>query len=564
MIKKYLPTILISFFVLLSFGFFNKAYATATLYLTASKTTVTQGSTFTIYPRVNTGGSPTNSYGVTLSFPTNIQPISASTGGSICTLYTQQPSYSASSGSISCGLPSPGYNGSSGGLGSFTFKALSVGSATISITSGSKVLANDGQGTNILGTRGSIAITIIEPPPPPIETPTITSSHGTEDVWTNLDEITFTWNTPPGVTGFSYSLSTDQNVTPGKSSLGGETTKTYKDLKDGLHYFKVIATNGSQWSNPGSFTLRVDRTAPHSLEIVPEPNVDDIDKLPMISFNAVDDTSGIDHYEIKLDDGEYIITQNPYQFDEISSGEHTVTVKAVDLAGNFVEELITITVIEVPPPTITNPQKNSYLPLQEYLQVEGISLPNSIVYIYLNGELIAEVTTDDQGKFSYTHDKLLPPGQYEIYAVTKNEGGIVSGPSDIHKITVDSHAVKIGSFVIPTFMLLIVIFCLFFWLILLILFLYKRYRDYKNRISEDTGEAKNLIDDELDDLERTIRRDIQQVLSKGKQKVSKSLEHELERKVSEEIQDVEDSVERKLSSISKKKKSKKKRSRKKK
>jgi hypothetical protein len=111
--------IIISFLSIFFFsilGTFNNVHAAATLYFTSTASSVYVGNTFTVYPRVNTGGSDTNSYYVSLSFTSNIQPISISKGGSICSLFTQDPSFSGSTASISCGLPSPGFNGSSGVL----------------------------------------------------------------------------------------------------------------------------------------------------------------------------------------------------------------------------------------------------------------------------------------------------------------------------------------------------------------------------------------------------------------------------------------------------------------
>ena len=134
---------------------FNEVHAAASLYMAASSTRVYPGATVTVYPRVNTGGANTNAYNLNIVFSGPITPIGISKGGSICTLYTAEPSYSASTASISCGLPTPGYNGTAGGLGSISFRATAIGTATVTITGSSQVLANDGVGTNILGSTGA-------------------------------------------------------------------------------------------------------------------------------------------------------------------------------------------------------------------------------------------------------------------------------------------------------------------------------------------------------------------------------------------------------------------------
>ncbi|MFW6386801.1 MAG: discoidin domain-containing protein, partial [Bacillota bacterium] len=54
---------------------------------------------------------------------------------------------------------------------------------------------------------------------------------------------------------------------------------------------------------------------------------------PEISFETEDKISGISHYELAVDDGEFTEVESPYKLPELEDGEHTVTVKAVNNAG---------------------------------------------------------------------------------------------------------------------------------------------------------------------------------------------------------------------------------------
>ncbi len=65
-----------------------------------------------------------------------------------------------------------------------------------------------------------------------------------------------------------------------------------------------------------------------------------------VTWTGSDTESGIDHYEVKLDEGAWINVGNnrSYNFTELDDGSHTVHVKAVDKAGNSVKELINFTV----------------------------------------------------------------------------------------------------------------------------------------------------------------------------------------------------------------------------
>lgn len=544
--RKQIIAVVVSLFLFLSLGFLNEVYAAASLYLTASTTTTYPGNTFVIYPRVNTGGAATNAYTVSITFPSSlVQVVSMSKAGSICTIYVSEPSFTASTASINCGLPTPGYNGSSGGLGSITFRAKAKGTATISITGSSKVLANDGVGTNILGSRGSISINITDPPPPPVAAPTVTCSVGSTGEWIGETDITFNWNVPSGAVGFSYTLTQDPNSGAGRTNVGGGTIKSYSNLPDGTYYFKIAATNGSRWSNTTTYTLRIDTVPPKDLVIYSEPSNDSkIYELPLIYFEAADELSGIDHYEIKIDDGDFIVVQSPYQIESITSGKHTITVKAVDNASNSIEESIIIEMAEIPAPIIIKPKNGSYLPLlKEKLIVEGTAEPNSTVYIYLNGMKLAEVSSDDQGYFSYTHDQPLPSGEYELYAISKGETGIESSRSETVKFTVDPYALRIGMFVIPSPCLASLALVILTFLILLLLYLNRRYQEYRKRVKKSLAKVQKALDEEFDELEKDTMSGVETVTQRVSKKAGGELERDLSKEISEAEADIREAVE---------------------
>jgi hypothetical protein len=65
---------------------------------------------------------------------------------------------------------------------------------------------------------------------------------------------------------------------------------------------------------------------------------------PIATFQTTDATSGIDHYEIKVESltdntstGFFTEQQSPYMLPQLTLGKHRVTVRAYDLAGNITE-----------------------------------------------------------------------------------------------------------------------------------------------------------------------------------------------------------------------------------
>src|SRR4051812_2411327 len=96
----------------------------ATLYLSPSSGSYTVGQTITVTIRTNTQNQPVNTAETNIDYSTDTLSLSKVSQGS--TFYLPAPgSPSKGSGTayVSGGLPTPGYNGSSGVVGTLTFQA---------------------------------------------------------------------------------------------------------------------------------------------------------------------------------------------------------------------------------------------------------------------------------------------------------------------------------------------------------------------------------------------------------------------------------------------------------
>lgn len=158
-------------FVLSAAVFFAKPALSATLYLSPASATYRVGDTFPVYVYVSSPSQAINTCQSVVAFPTEkLQVISATTKSSIFSLMVETPSYSNNAGSINFAgiILNPGYTGKSGRLLTINFKAKTVGTAKLSISSG-QVLANDGSGSSVLTGTSGATINILEalPPPPP-------------------------------------------------------------------------------------------------------------------------------------------------------------------------------------------------------------------------------------------------------------------------------------------------------------------------------------------------------------------------------------------------------------
>ncbi|MES2216457.1 MAG: cohesin domain-containing protein [Patescibacteria group bacterium] len=175
---RMMVVLLVVFIVLVSGGAMTEA---ATLSLSPSGGgSYSVGQTFTVPVYVSTAGGSTamNAVSTTISYPRNLfDLLSIDKNGSIINFWIREPA-AAADGSISLegGVYNPGYAGSQGRIVSLIFKAKAVGTGSLTFGNAS-VLANDGQGTNILSTTGTAVVTIRKaaatPTPTPIVVPVV-------------------------------------------------------------------------------------------------------------------------------------------------------------------------------------------------------------------------------------------------------------------------------------------------------------------------------------------------------------------------------------------------------
>ncbi|OGN27584.1 MAG: hypothetical protein A2941_01135 [Candidatus Yanofskybacteria bacterium RIFCSPLOWO2_01_FULL_49_17] len=371
--KKRYRTIFIVVFGLLASLFLAalpmKAIQAAALYFSPSAITRSIGQTFSVSVKVNTEGQAINAAQGSIVFEEQkVQVTGVSKSGSIFNLWTQEPTYSNAEGTINFegGLPNPGYSGSSGLILTINFRTKTAttinGSTDVSLVSGA-ILANDGQGTNILTSLGKLSLTVNPtstnaPTGPatssqetaiPSNTPDVKSStHPDSAKWYNNDSPQFSWTLPSNATAVSYLITEKPVSNPGPNSDGLISKTSAIDLADGTHYFHVKFKINGAWGPIAHFQFNIDTVPPEDFEIsVAETEAKNSRD---ITFLATDATSGIDYYEVKA--GERADWKTVSQEDagqsyriELVRGVNRVDVKAVDLAGNTTKSFKEIEIV---------------------------------------------------------------------------------------------------------------------------------------------------------------------------------------------------------------------------
>lgn len=343
--RAYLSALATLFFLLPS-----TAYA-ATLGLLPANTTISVDSTITEIVLVSSNDQAMNAISGTISFPADLlQVVSVSKANSVLSLWVQDPTFSNIDGTISFSgvVPNPGYTGGRGQVFSIQFRGKKVGTAAVLFSPSPQVLANDGNGTDILTGTNSAVITVIAstPAPTPHPSPTVntdllaritSSTHPDQTQWYKLPHAVFDWTNAQGVS--AVRLGYDKNA-DGKPSVLYSDPISHKeiDLEDGIWYFHVQEKDSDGWGPVSTYRVQIDTVPPLPFTVMfPNGTMAQSGGTVTTQFTALDELSGTDHYQIAVDGKEFAVSTDeggrPYDVSG-DPGIHMFLVRAYDKAGN--------------------------------------------------------------------------------------------------------------------------------------------------------------------------------------------------------------------------------------
>ncbi len=326
----------------------------SSLSISPASGTFSVGSTFDISILLDTKGKAINAFQVFLKFPADkLQVISPSVGQSIAGVWTISPKFNNSLVTIDLegGFPG-GITVSSGILTSITFRVKSVGEAIVKFIDKSAVFLDDGLATDDLGqTRNAIYQFRLPPPQGPV---VVSETHSDETAWyANANAVLSFASEAIGVEDFSYVLNRDPITVPDSIGEGSRKSVSYTNLADGVHYFHVKSMRDSVWGGTTHFSIKVDTVAPAQFSTNIVPSARTTRTRPIIEFKTTDASSGISHYEIRieplspdaiasrtsLDGGQnfFIETNSPYIPPTLALGSYDVIIRAYDNASNYRE-----------------------------------------------------------------------------------------------------------------------------------------------------------------------------------------------------------------------------------
>ena len=255
----------------------------ATLRITPSGTSVNAGSVVSVSVQVTSADKAMNAASGTVQFPTDsLQVVSVSKTPSIIGLWAQEPTFSNSAGTVNFEgvVLNPGFTGSNGTILTITLRALTAGSANLSIIGGS-VLANDGNGTEILTGTSGATITIGEARQQEQEVVstkgerlTITSpTHPNQEKAYRAEVARFEWTLPKGADAVRVLYDKKPGSTP---TVVYDPPISYKDVSpgNGTWYFHAQARVNGTWGPVTHFKFTIDPDAPIEATTAPSALLD--------------------------------------------------------------------------------------------------------------------------------------------------------------------------------------------------------------------------------------------------------------------------------------------------
>jgi hypothetical protein len=307
------------------------------LYSQAANQDVYEGQPFLVEWFLDTEGRAVNTIDLKIDYSKDILDVSdVSVGNSQINLWIKNPMAEDGVISMTGGITN-GLRDDRILLFKSTFVPKQKGSATITLNADSKILLNDGRGSEDVLKFKNILMNVYPKEFVPLK---ITStSHPDSNAWYKNNDVTIQFEPKDGVE-YSYSFSSNIELIPDETK-DDVSNLHFDDHPDGIYYFKLNSKTGtSPWTETGVYRIQIDTTAPEPFDsfIGSDPAI--FEGNSFVSFSTLDKTSGISHYKVKVGlFGKQIETQSPYKLNKPLIGDKVV-VTAFDNSGNFITSVV--------------------------------------------------------------------------------------------------------------------------------------------------------------------------------------------------------------------------------
>jgi hypothetical protein len=210
-----------------------------------------------------------------------------------------------------------------------------------------KILANDGLGTNVLrlAIDGSYNIVSYDDQQNIGGPLTVYSyTHPNSERWYKRKNVQFSWSNIKGAT-YRYALNDIPDFIPGEENITSENSLSFDVDKDGVYYFHLLSEKDGNTGTIIHYKIMIDSTPP--LPPIIQASHTNIEPGEMVRFDFAgeDELSGIQKgFYVKFDEGIFLPVAPPLYMPFLSVGRYSVVIRAFDKAGNFNDAMVEIKV----------------------------------------------------------------------------------------------------------------------------------------------------------------------------------------------------------------------------
>jgi len=233
---------------------------------------------------------------------------------------------------------------------------------------------------------------------PDSEPPTVKIKSPPDNTYFNSKSISIEWSGSDSISGLNhFEVKIDNEPWFG---VGLSTFHTIQSVSEGKHTVSVKAIDNIGNTNEASVNIVVDLQAPKLKIISPVNNSKLKSSSVTVEWNCTDPTSGIEHYEIRIDGYTWqdVGKLCSYEFTSLPDGQHTIELKAVDNTFNVV--LVARTFFT----DATKPTALSYAPTGDNVQLDSVI---TITFSEEMNESSVKITVSDiQGNIEWNDNEL--------------------------------------------------------------------------------------------------------------------------------------------------------------
>jgi hypothetical protein len=301
---------------------------------------------------IDTGGESINTVGVSIHFNPDLVSINKiDTSDSFCSYFIEKR-IDVVNGivTVSCLIPSPGLFSSSAVIANLIVTPKKSGSFDLTYFPETRVLANDGLGTDILRTfsNASFKIESSSITTSPLFLNVYSASNPNDTKWYNTNFASFNWQAIPSEKyRYIFDTSSTTLVSESNSTLISKNNISLPVPRDGIFYFHVAVQNEGATGPTSVYKIQADMTPPQNVLIKASATTIHTGDTVRFEFSGSDATSGIlPNYYVKINTGGLLLPVKKELYVPLTTiGDNTVTLRLFDRAGNFTERSLTIKVL---------------------------------------------------------------------------------------------------------------------------------------------------------------------------------------------------------------------------